>query len=564
MSRISPPLSSAVFSPAVASSSSFRVATKSAEVSSCALRSRRSFSLSGLHDVGGGCWRWRLTSLARIRHLSSRSLCLHHSGGALNKFDAVGFAGRSRNVANAFDSLEMNLFDDPTGGLTAGPAEELSTTEIEHQVRLNVSSYSRSIFYLLYTPFVDVISVLLERGLAPDVAHPGEMMCRWFTDGALTLQNPASVEEGMGAENWRQLCEGLDAFYEEVEPVMPLTAAVRKHGLPEDLLVPFLRQLSMDLLVPLRKRAVLEILPGLILGLANGRAPTALGFPTDSQRARAIMVADLFLGVGQETGNTDLAYLGIQLLRANDIPVPFPKQKQLTNVFSAATRIHTDWQMRVSGQLVEVMPKWMEYYKKVHLDNLRAIKGLSEADSTSAVKQEDDDGEGIDVLKEKRVIHAIGDGVNAAGKQTDKESNSDGVHGYFSSHRTENLLRLSALESQVLTAVRRRMVAWNDDSNKLYYRFRRRRSATEEPKVEETDVPKEPTEEEEEEDARRVDAAEDVVLMEDGRRRRRAKTHTQADEEDPKVNPKGRRSRRKRTIAAPVDDDSGSTFTLTV
>ncbi|PWV04689.1 hypothetical protein C3747_145g124 [Trypanosoma cruzi] len=159
------------------------------------------------------------------------------------------------------------------------------------------------------------------------------------------------------------------------------------------------------------------------------------------------------------------------------------------------TRIHTDWQMRVSGQLVEVLPKWMEYYKKVHLDNLRAMKGLSETDSTSAVKQGDDDGERIDVLKAKRAIHAIGDGVNAAGKQTDKESNSDGVHGYFSSHRTENLLRLSALESQVLTAVRHRVVAWNDDSNKLYYRFRRRRPATAEPNAEETDVPKEPTEE---------------------------------------------------------------------
>ncbi|EKF39761.1 hypothetical protein MOQ_000007 [Trypanosoma cruzi marinkellei] len=563
MSRTLLQLSSAVFSSAAASSS-FRVATNSAEVSLCSLRSRRSFSLSGLTDVGGGCWRWRVASLARICHLSSRSFCLHHSVGALNKFDAVGFAGRPRNVANAFDSLEMNLFDDPTGGLTAGPAEELSTTEIEHQVRLNVSSYSRSIFYLLYTPFVDVISVLLERGLAPDVARPGEVMCRWFTDGALTLQNPASVEEGMGTETWRQLCEGLDAFYEEVEPVMPLTAAVRKHGLPEDLLVPFLRQLSMDLLVPLRKRAVLEILPGLVLGLANGRAPTALGLPADSQRARATMVADLFLGVGQETGNTDLAYLGIQLLRANDIPVPFPKQKQLTNVFSANTRINTDWQMRVSGQLVEVLPKWMEYYKKVHLDNLRAIKGLSEADSTSAVKQEDYDGKGVDGLKAKRAIYASGDGVNAAGKPTDKDSNIEGVHGYFSSHRTENLLRLSALESQVLNAVRHRMVAWNDDSNKLYYRFRRRRSAIDEPKVEETDVLKEPTGEEEEEDVERVDAVEDVALMEDGRRRRGAKTHTQADEEDPKVKPKGRRSGKKRTIAAPLEDDNGSTVILTL
>ncbi|RNF19286.1 uncharacterized protein Tco025E_04221 [Trypanosoma conorhini] len=534
---------------AAASSSGLRMApTISAGVAACIMRHGRGFAMGvGVGGCGCGGWSWRVAPLARTDGASARGFCLQHCRGALNKFDAVGYAGRARNVANAFDALEMNLFDDPTGGLTAGPAEELSTTEIEHQVRLNVSAYSRSIFYLLYTPFVDVISVLLERGLAPNSARPGEVMCRWFTDGALTLQNPACVEEGMGPAAWRQLCEGLDAFYEDVEPVMPLTAAVHKHGLPEELLVPFLRQLAMDLLVPLRKRAVLEILPGLILGLANGRAPVALGFPTDNQRARATIAADLFLGVGQETGNTDLAYLGIQLLRANDIPVPFPKQKQLTNVFSAATRIQTDWQMRVSGQLVEVLPKWMEYYKKVHVDNLRAMKELSGAHATTAAAQAEAAGEGAarNATATARTPSSVCCG------------HDDGLHDYFSSHRAENLLRLSELERRVLTSVRRREVAWEDDSNKLYYRFRRRRPATEEPRAAAADT----------QDALEgVDAAEAAALKEKGRRKPKARAHAQARKEAAaEVKPKQRRRPEvRRTAATPECDDDASRVILTV
>ncbi|ESL06497.1 hypothetical protein TRSC58_05828 [Trypanosoma rangeli SC58] len=405
-------------------------------------------------------------------------------------------------------------------------------------------------------------------------------MCRWFTDGALTLQNPMCVEEGMGPEAWRQLCEGLDAFYEDVEPVMPLTAVVHKHGLPEELLVPFLRQLAMDLLVPLRKRAVLEVLPGLILGLANGRAPAALKFLTDNQRARATMAADLFLGVGQETGNTDLAYLGIQLLRANDIAVPFPKQKQLTNVFSAATRIQTDWQMRVSGQLVEVLPKWMEYYKKVHMDNLRAMKGLSEAHSTTAAAQTGAAGEGESELTAKRDIttartppllrgrggtHARvmlgaaagGDGgVPAAEKRAGDYGDDDGVHDYFSSHRSENLLRLSELESRVLESVRRREVAWGDDSNKLYHRFGRRRSATKKPRIEEAETQDAPAEDA----VGSLDAAESMSLKENGRRRPKATARTRVHKEDSEVKPRQQqRSRTSRTATTPAcDGDDGS------
>ncbi|KAH9584261.1 hypothetical protein LSM04_005874 [Trypanosoma melophagium] len=402
--------------------------------------------------------------------------------GAYNKFEAVDFAGRSRNISNAFNPLELNLFDDPTGGLAAGPAEELSTTEIEHQVRLYVSAYSRSLFYLLYTPFVDVISVLLERGLVPDTARAGEVMCRWFTDGALTLQQPSCVEAAMGPAVWRELCEGLDVFYADVAAVLPLPAAVRRHQLAEDVLVPFMRQLAMEMLVPARRRAVLAVLPGLVLALANGRAPPALGLHPTDQRARAVATADLFLSAGQETGNTDLAYLGIQLLRANDIPVPFLKQKQLTNVFAAATRIQTDWQMRVSGQLVEVLPKWMDYYKKVHHDNVDAMIKLGEKDAAEAKKstvvigeKSSDNNESKKSSSMKNYEKNTTTTRDTILKNTKNSHDDEGVHDYFTSHRAENLVRLSDLESRILQCVRNREVAWRDDSNKLYSRFRRKR-----------------------------------------------------------------------------------------
>ncbi|ORC89951.1 uncharacterized protein TM35_000102190 [Trypanosoma theileri] len=428
---------------------------------------------------------WRLSLTPSISLVSGA--CLEARRGAFNKFEAVDFAGRSRNVSNAFNPLELNLFDDPTGGLAAGPAEELSTTEIEHQVRLYVSAYSRSLFYLLYTPFVDVISVLLERGLVPDTARAGEVMCRWFTDGALTLQNPTCVEAAMGPAAWRELCAGLDDFYADVAAVLPLPAAAQRHGLAAELLVPFMRQLAMELLVPARRRAVVAVLPGLVLGLANGRAPPALGLHPTDQRARAVATADLFLSAGQETGNTDLAYLGIQLLRANDIPVPFPKQKQLTNVFAAATRIQTDWQMRVSGQLVEVLPKWMEYYKKVHNDNVNAMKRLHEKDSaeaTVAVGEKFSDKNETKKLASKNnpeKTNTTTTTTTTTSRDTISKSNrnsqdDEGVHDYFTSHRAENLVRLSDLENRILQCVRNRETAWSDENNKLYSRFRRKRS----------------------------------------------------------------------------------------
>ncbi|KAG8344451.1 hypothetical protein TRVL_04716 [Trypanosoma vivax] len=451
------------------------------------LRSRRSLGSSvSSPQVGLRHTRENSTFVSSSLQFGTPMLHQRRLVSGFNKFEAVAYAGRPNNVSSAFNPLDLNLFDDPTGGLTAGPAEELPTADIASQVRLCVDAYSRSHFYLLYTPFVDVISIVLQRGLAPNVPRPGEVISRWFTDAVATLQNPKCVEESMGVRGWRLLCEGLDEFYEDAEAVMPLTAAVRRHGLPQHLLVPFMRQLAMELVLPARRRAALDILPGLILGLANGRAPPELGFPDSSasaavsakaaeeaQRKRAVIAADLFLSVGQETGNTDFAYLGIQLLRANSIPVSFSKQKQLTNVFAAATRIQNDWQMRASGQLVEVLPKWMDYYKSVFGDNMRAMKRLHE--DATAVSEDGsldkshllDTSPRIGVAVDKRGAEDAGT-VKANAKE-------DGVHEFLDNHRAENSTHLAELRNCILQTVVSRKSSWCDGGNHLFGRFKRRK-----------------------------------------------------------------------------------------
>lgn len=57
---------------------------------------------------------------------------------------------------------------------------------------------------------------------------------------------------------------------------MPLTRVVRKHALNESIYVPFFRQLAMNLVDVDKRRSTVAMLPGLVLGLANGRAPLTL------------------------------------------------------------------------------------------------------------------------------------------------------------------------------------------------------------------------------------------------------------------------------------------------
>ncbi|EPY32949.1 hypothetical protein STCU_02564 [Strigomonas culicis] len=362
--------------------------------------------------------------------------------------DIVDMIGTESHTQAGSSPLALNLFEDPTGGLVSGPAEELTTAELESQIQVRLLRYSKETFYLLYSSFVDVVFILIEHKLTPVVQDEEKLMdaralasevTKWFLNGAATVKNPSYTAEGMGEERWRRFSAALVAHGEGMEEVLPLTRAVRKHQLPEEVFVPFLRQLAMDLVDGDQRREVLQLLPGLTLSLANGRAPALLELPQE-QAARAAVVAELFLSCGQETGNAELAYLGVQLLRANDMPTPFSFQKQLTNVFSAAARIRNDWQMRGTGQLIDTYPKWLEYHKRVRLDNMKALKRI-EAEAAAAEQTERRDRRTVELSR--AAGHKDGLRLSTAGGP------AKGMHHYFSSRREEEVEHVRALQRNI-------------------------------------------------------------------------------------------------------------------
>ncbi|AYU77619.1 hypothetical protein, conserved [Leishmania donovani] len=408
-------------------------------------------------------------------------------------------------------TLELNLLEDPTAGLATGPAEELTPTELETRVRVLVSGYTPSLYRLLYTPFVDVVALLVKEGLAPTAdaeilqssspsgsnsgsvattgggvgtgtvstslrpVRPEEIMARWFTDGPATLKLPHATAEAMGKRRWNAFCRALEAHWATFEDVMPLTRVVQRHNLREELYIPLFRQLAMELVDPTKRASAVATLPGIILSLANGRAPRSLGLPeSDTERVR--LVSNLFLGVAQETGNTDLAYLSVQLLRANDLPTPFSAQKQITNVFAAASRIETDWQMRATSLLIESYPKWLEYYKRVQLDNKVALEALSRGPVPNT-SNESAGAEGGDVTAAasrapRKESYALDKhhGKRSKGRTADSDMNGEAAdssledteersteqYRYFTSRQQDDVTRVTALEENIEAALRSR------------------------------------------------------------------------------------------------------------
>ncbi|CBZ25217.1 conserved hypothetical protein [Leishmania mexicana MHOM/GT/2001/U1103] len=406
-------------------------------------------------------------------------------------------------------TLELNLLEDPTAGLATGPAEELTPTELETRVRVLVSGYTPSLYRLLYTPFVDVVALLVKEGLAPTAdaeilqssspnsssssgsvattaggvstrtvstslrpVRPEEIMARWFTDGPATLKLPHATAEVMGKRRWNAFCRALEAHWSAFEDVMPLTRVVQRHNLREELYIPLFRQLAMELVDPTKRASAVATLPGIILSLANGRAPRSLGLPeSDTERVR--LVSNLFLGVAQETGNTDLAYLAVQLLRANDLPTPFSAQKQITNVFAAASRIETDWQMRATSLLIESYPKWLEYYKRVQLDNKVALEALQRGTvPTTSDESAGAGGGGVTAAASRaprKVACALDKhhGKRSKGRTADSDKNGEAAdssledtgersteqYRYFTSRQQDDVTRVTALEQNIEAAL---------------------------------------------------------------------------------------------------------------
>lgn len=380
----------------------------------------------------------------------------------------------------------------------------------------------------------DAVSLAKHARVTFDRAHI--TVSNWFLDGKTALARPGWTKEKMGPERYHIFTQALLHQYEKMEPAMPLSRFFRRHpSLPASLFIPFLRQLSMEMYSTERRAAAVKVVPGIIVTLANGRVvPKSFHLPgvdpthsassagsshsllsseessrlreknVDEQRVR--LITEMFMAAAQETGTTDLAYLALQLLRANGLTVPFTLQKQLTNVFSTASRITTDWRVRSSGVLAECLPKWKVYLKQVKSDVCNAwIKQEKESllcrddapvASRHAKHKEDSTETAItkaaaftqtetepDKKKKKRVGDRTADvtGVPHGGKAADdtdrpsvpQDENNDEVVDYFSRERPESALDApprtgregaaevsSILHHHIQTAMDRRVREW--------------------------------------------------------------------------------------------------------
>lgn len=312
---------------------------------------------------------------------------------------------KTTDVFYDMPTIHWNLLADPSGGLSDGDgAEELPQHELMQEVDRRCAAHSTDVFHLLFTPLVDIIGVMYEEDLLPEqdkrkqsvatgrlddstggrvywdamtttkrqkrasMSDVSLTVSRWFLDGPGMLAKPDWMRSTMGEERYTALLQAMRAHYRPMEEVMPLSRVVRSHGLDGKVFIPFLRQLSVELLDPMQRAAAAKIAPGIIISLANGRAPPKEWGLPEGDTERIVVVTALFMAAAHETGNTDLAFLALQLLRAHDITVPFLLQRQLTNCFATSSRVQTDWKMRSSGSLSESLPKWLDYLKKVKTD----------------------------------------------------------------------------------------------------------------------------------------------------------------------------------------------------
>eukprot|EP00796_Vickermania_ingenoplastis_P007051 gene7051-4994_t len=428
-------------------------------------------------------------------------------------------------------SIEWNLLGDPSGGLNDGEsAEELSEHDLMEEIRSRQNSYQPEQFYLLFTPLIDIVSLMMDAQLlpenerrnskawrlqlqqqgaedngsemalpvstigprpkgsraAPDVAS--RAVSHWFLDGESAIAKPTWTKEKMGQERYEKLVASLKAFYEPAEGVMPLTRVVRRHGLPEDLYVPFLRQISLDMYSGERRAATVKAVPGIVVTLANGRiAREALQLPEQDEE-RVLLVTALFMAVAHETGNTDLAYLAIQLLRAHGMTVPFTFQKQLTNVFSTASRIMTDWRVRSSGLLAECLPKWKEYLRRVRLE----VRGNWTKEQRRALESmEDDESEDMSSMPRlEEAPAAVPHQPEAKRKITKKTSKTaskgveepEGVAQYFTSAESFGAggsRTIRELEANIRAAAEARVLFWASQPQEVR-KGRRSKAAMEE------------------------------------------------------------------------------------
>jgi hypothetical protein len=278
------------------------------------------------------------------------------------------------------DKVDMSLYEDPSGGLSVSEATELGEKELRTEMTAALNAFDPVAFYVAFLPIVDTVSVMKDCGSAVmPLVRPEVFVSNCFHDPRSSLSNSSYLRSAMGDDAFEAFSKSYLAWVGEMDQTMPLARVMAKYSIPEvsrRQYATFLRVIGCGLWSRSwdTKQTRLQQLPSIALSLCNGRAeawaPT--GFGSDEEK-RLHFVAELLVALGQETGNSTPAFLGIQLLRANNVEVPYRTQKALTNVFAAIQRTKTDWELRGSGQLREVVPKWLtKYFKKVQEDALAA------------------------------------------------------------------------------------------------------------------------------------------------------------------------------------------------
>lgn len=319
---------------------------------------------SGLCGLGLGSVRPQCRSSCGAYHRTRRLLA------SADKFDFLWAAQE--------DKMDLSLYEDPSGGLSVSEATELTEKELHNEMTAAASTYDAVAYYAAFSPMVDVVDVLSRCGTAVlPATHPEVFVSGCFHDPRSLLNNAKYLAEAMGHDRYAAFAPVFTDWIHDVEKTMPLARVVSRYNIPEPsavAYVTFLRVVGSGLWSRSwdTKSLRLQQLPSIALSFCNGRAdswaPTQL-----TEVSRLHFVAELFVALGQETGNSAPAFLGIQLLRANNVEVPYRIQKALTNVFAAIQRTKTEWDLRNSGQLRQVVPRWLsKYLKQAHSDALAA------------------------------------------------------------------------------------------------------------------------------------------------------------------------------------------------
>lgn len=298
------------------------------------------------------------------------------------------------HLAIASDAEELgkdvDLGDD---NLNLSAIEEYSADDMELRTRQMVGAYNSAIFAFCFYPSVDIVYLLNDLDLLPPI-RPEASVAHWMADPRLILRQPRVLADIMGPERWDKLHGHLVELTENLTEFSPLVRCVKKHKLPRNKWLPFLRQMAVEETTSQDQ----ALIPAVALSMCNGRLPDDWRLPADPE-LRTRMVCELLLSLAAETGALSTGTVACRILRLHQMNMTFPLQKLLMCAFAAHARRRLDWEARTSGALTGAVIDWRtKYFKTVEEDLDKAASGMSDLTTSSALDEdefgeEDEEGE---------------------------------------------------------------------------------------------------------------------------------------------------------------------------